>query len=261
MSCKTKQTKQPGGADFNPQRRSFLGAAAAAAGVSMAPGVMLYGIGHSSPAKARALDAAASSKVRWGMLIDLARCDSGCDECVTACATENGIGETGRLDTDPQWIRKVELKEPRTGDIKSLPMMCMHCEDAPCIDVCPTGASFKRADGIVLVDKHTCIGCRYCMIACPYIARSFVHEALQDQKSYAPRGKGTVESCTLCVHRIDADQQPACVEACTDTGGGAMLFGDLNDPESEISKRVASFPSQQIRDDLGLKPGIRYQNL
>ena len=70
-----------------------------------------------------------------------------------------------------------------------------------------------------------------------------MHETLEDQKSYAPRGKGTVESCTLCVHRIDADQQPACVEACTDTGGGAMLFGDLNDPKSEISKRVATYAS------------------
>jgi tetrathionate reductase subunit B len=79
--------------------------------------------------------------------------------------------------------------------------MCQHCEIPPCVDVCPTGASFKRADGIVLVDKHICIGCRYCMMACPYKARSFIHEDLQDQLPHAPRGKGTVESCTLCVHR------------------------------------------------------------
>jgi molybdopterin-containing oxidoreductase family iron-sulfur binding subunit len=99
------------------------------------------------------------------------------------------------------------------------------------------------------------------MMACPYKARSFVHEVLEDQKPHAPRGKGTVESCTMCVHRIDADQQPACVEACSDTGGGAMLFGDLNDPDSEISQRVAKYASQQIRADLGLNPGIRYRNL
>jgi len=247
--------------DFDPQRRSFLGAAAAAAGVTLAPGVMLYGITKSSPAKARALDTAVSGDVRWGMLIDLGRCDNGCDDCVSACVAENGLGGHGRPATDAQWIRKVELKDQQTGNARSLPVMCMHCEDPPCVDVCPTGASFKRADGIVLVDKHTCIGCRYCMIACPYKARSFVHETLEDQKPYAPRGKGTVESCTLCVHRIDADQQPACVEACTDTGGGAMLFGDLNDPNSEISKRVAIYASRQIRDDLGLNPGIRYQNL
>jgi molybdopterin-containing oxidoreductase family iron-sulfur binding subunit len=98
-------------------------------------------------------------------------------------------------------------------------------------------------------------------MACPYKARSFVHESLEDQKSHAPRGKGTVESCTMCVHRIDADKQPACVEACGSNGGGAMLFGDLNDPDSEISQRVAKYASQQIRADLGLDPGVRYQNL
>lgn len=246
---------------FNSSRRSFLGAMATAAGVTLAPGVILYAISKSSPAKARALDAAVSSDVRWGMLIDVGRCGNGCDDCVSACAKENGLKGFGRPETDAQWIRKIEIKNPQTGNSTSLPMMCQHCENPPCVDVCPTGASFKRADGIVLVDKHTCIGCRYCMMACPYKARSFVHEVLEDQKPHAPRGKGTVESCTLCVHRIDANQQPACVEACSDTGGGAMLFGDLNDPDSEISKRVAKYASQQIRADLGLNPGIRYRNL
>jgi tetrathionate reductase subunit B len=235
---------------FDPDRRSFLSSMAAAAGVTLAPGVILYGITRPSPATARALDAAASSDVRWGMLIDLNRCDSGCNECVTACGRENGLQGHDRPATDAQWIRKVEVRNPGTGASKSLPVMCQHCAEPPCVDVCPTGSSFKRADGIVLVDKHTCIGCRYCMMACPYKARSFIHEALEDQKPHAPRGKGTVESCTMCVHRIDADRMPACVEACSHTGGGAMLFGDLNDPDSEISQRVAKYASQQIRDTL-----------
>ena len=255
----TKQSADTPG--FDPKRRSFLGAMAAAAGVTLAPGVMLYAVTKSPSASARTLDAAVSADVRWGMLIDLNRCDSGCDDCVSACAKENGLRGFGRPETDAQWIRKVDITNPETGHSKSLPMMCQHCEEPPCVDVCPTGASFKRADCIVLVDKHTCIGCRYCMIACPYKARSFVHEVLEDQKSYAPRGKGTVESCTMCVHRIDADEQPACVEACSDTGGGAMLFGDLNDPDSKISKRVEKYASQQIRADLGLNPGICYRNL
>jgi len=247
--------------DIDTSRRSFLGAMAAAAGVTLAPGVILYGISKAVPAVGSVLDAAVSSDVHWGMLIDLGKCGNGCDDCVTACATENGLGGNGRPATDAQWIRKVEVKNPQTGNSTSLPMMCQHCEDPPCVDVCPTGASFKRADGIVLVDKHTCIGCRYCMVACPYKARSFVHEVLEDQKTHAPRGKGTVESCTMCVHRIDEQRQPACVEACSDTGGGAMLFGDLNDPASEISKRVAKFASQQIRADLGLNPSVRYRGL
>ncbi|MEE9428113.1 MAG: 4Fe-4S dicluster domain-containing protein, partial [Paracoccaceae bacterium] len=126
---------------------------------------------------------------------------------------------------------------------------------------CPTGASFKRLDGIVLVDKHTCIGCRYCMMACPFKARSFVHEPLTDQKSHTPRGKGTVESCTLCVHRIDVGGRPACVEACEAAGHGAMVFGDLKDPDSDISKMLAQYPSTALRADLGLNAGVRYQNL
>ncbi|MGA9575484.1 MAG: 4Fe-4S dicluster domain-containing protein [Lysobacterales bacterium] len=261
MNDKAKNKRTTDTPGFDPARRSFLSAVAAAAGVALAPGVMLYGISKSSAVNAKPAEAAASSAVRWGMLIDLGRCDSGCDDCVSACAKENGLHGFGRPETDAQWIRKVEISNPHTGSSQSLPVMCQHCEDPPCVDVCPTGASFRRADGIVLVNKHTCIGCRYCMMACPYKARSFVHESLEDQKPYAPRGKGTVESCTLCVHRIDEDRQPACVEACSDTGGGAMLFGDLNDPDSEISKRVAMYATQQIRADLGLNPGIRYRNL
>ena len=102
-----------------------------------------------------------------------------------------------------------------TGAKKSIPMMCQHCEHPPCVDVCPTGASFIRADGIVLVNSHTCIGCRYCMMACPYKARSFVHENLSNQLPDVPRGKGCVESCTMCVHRVDrGEKETACSEAC-----------------------------------------------
>ena len=139
--------------------------------------------------------------------------------------------------------------------------MCQHCAEPPCVDVCPTGASFKRADGIVLVDRHICIGCRYCMMACPYKGRSFVHEPLEDQKPYAPRGKGCVESCTLCVHRVDAGRIPACVEACALAGHAAMIFGDLNDKNSEIAKRVAKYRTTRVRADLGTDPGVFYQNI
>ena len=143
-------------------------------------------------------------------------------------------------------------------------MMCQHCADPPCVAVCPTGASFKRDDGIVLVNKHTCIGCRYCMMACPYQARSFIHEPLQDQLPVAPRGKGTVESCTLCVHRIDrdgADAVPACAEAVNRDGRKAILFGDLNNADSEISQRLRSVGVTRLRADLGVDPGVSYQGL
>lgn len=235
--------------DIDNQRRSFLKTSLGAA-IAIAPGMMLFQAAQGSTA-------AASSKVRWGMLVDTAQCKTGCNDCVTACNKENGLSG-GTTATDSQWIRKIEIKDVSSGRELSLPMMCQHCEHPPCVDVCPTAASFKRADGIVLVDKHRCIGCRYCMMACPYKARSFVHEPLHDQNPDVPRGKGTVESCTLCVHRIDQGLGPACAEACPNQ---AILFGDLNDPESEIAKKVRSVASTQVRADLRLNPGIRYQGI
>jgi len=231
-------------------RRAFLRGAGAVVATALAPGVTLHAFG-----------APASSATRWGMLIDVGKCGDGCDKCVTACKTENGWGGSGKPETDAQWIRKVSVRDARTGWSAELPVMCQHCAEPPCVEVCPTGASFKRADGIVLVDKHICIGCRYCMMACPYKARSFVHEPIDDQKPNAPRGKGAVESCTLCVDRLDAGLKPACVEACSSKGGGAMTFGDLNDPASDIAKAIRARASAAIRQDLKLDPGVRYQNL
>ena len=235
-------------------RRKFLWESAALAGVVLAPGITLYDL-----AQGRAPEAAAPGTVRWGLLVDMNRCAAGCDACVTACDNENGLSG-GKAVTDAQWIRKIDLKD-RRGQVRSLPMMCQHCAEPPCVDVCPTGASFKRADGIVLIDKHTCIGCRYCVLACPYGARSFVHEPVANQKPDVPRGKGCVESCTLCVHRIDRDRIPACVEACAAEGHQALLFGDLNDPRSEISRRIAAVAVTQVRADLNLDTAVRYQGL
>jgi [DsrC]-trisulfide reductase subunit O len=258
-------SKPPKGADLS--RRDFLRSGAAVATVTLAPGVTLIAFGGSDanagadgqtePVPQERADAGK----RWGLLIDANKCDPDCSACVTACSDENGWRDTGKPLTDAQWIRKVTLKNKATGRAFSMPVMCQHCEEPPCVDVCPTGASFKRVDGIVLVDKHTCIGCRYCMMACPYSARSFVHEPVINQKSYAPRGMGTVESCTLCVHRVDTGRIPACVEACQDTGFDAIIFGDLKDQSSEISKRLASYPSVALRPDLDLNPGVRYSNL
>jgi len=236
-------------------RRDFLKSAASLAVMTLAPGVTLYAMGGEAEA------AGVSSKVRWGMLIDASKCTDGCTACVQACSKANGWSDTGHPETDPQWIRKVTVKNPKNGASFSAPVMCQHCANPPCVDVCPTGASFKRADGIVLVDRHVCIGCRYCMMACPYKARSFVHEALEDQKAEAPRGKGTVEGCTMCASRIDKGGVPHCVEACKAAGHGAILLGDLSDPASEIAKRVATYRTTRLRADLGCEPGVYYQGI
>lgn len=234
-------------------RRDFL-KTTALGGVALTSGMLLYQVSTAKP-----LEEAVTSQVRWGLLIDTTQCDENCMDCVSACNQEHGLKVHGeRPETQSQWIHKVDLRHKQTEKTHSLPMMCQHCAAPPCRDVCPTGASFKRADGIVLVDKHLCIGCRYCMMACPYKARSFVHEAVTEQKSYSPRGKGTVEACTLCVHRVDQGERPACVAACQKQ---AMTFGDMNDPNSEISKKLKQIQSTALRDNLKLQPAVRYHGI
>jgi len=248
------------------KRREFINKTVLAAGVAtVAPGVLL------TVAKAAKQSEGASSETRWGMLIDTNKCAENCTACVDACNKENGIDLLNKPDWQaeekwntqrPQWIRKVKLKDKQTGEVANLPMMCQHCEFPPCVDVCPTGASFKRADGIVMVDRHICIGCRYCMMACPYKARSFVHINVERQTVRSPRGKGCVESCNLCAYRIDhGATTTACQDACTKEGHEAILFGDLRDPESALAKALKAKSSRQIRADLELNTGVRYTNV
>ena len=193
--------------EIDQGRRGFLGAAAGVATMTLAPGVLLHTIASAEPRSEWVTDA-----VRYGMLIDTTRCAEGCTACVSACNLENGLDlQQMPAGMDPEkwdrqearWIRKIKLEDNLTGRVTNLPMMCQHCEHPPCVDVCPTAASFKRADGIVMVDRHLCIGCRYCMMACPYKARSFIHAEVEEKLTLAPRGKGCVESCNLCVHRRD----------------------------------------------------------
>ncbi len=241
------------GHDPQATRRAWLGAGALAlAGVALAPGIRLIEI-----ATARAPGEPATSKVRWGMLIDATRCTPECNACVAACNAENGLSG-GNAPTDSQWLRKIDIRDRRTGHLASAPVMCQHCANPPCVDVCPTGASFRRADGIVLVDRHACIGCRYCIVACPFKARSFVHEPLTGQNPDVPRGKGCVEGCTMCVHRVDRGLAPACVQACPEQ---AIVFGDLADEQSAISRRLREVATMRIREDLRLDAGVRYHGL
>ncbi len=240
--------------NFDTYRRHFLSLVGlTAATATIAPNLILR------QAKAKPDDEVITDKVRWGLLIDVNKLTNGGDACVAACKKEHGWGEEPHSNEaqKAQWVRKVTVTKKESGDTFSLPIMCQHCETAPCVDVCPTGASMKRIDGIVQVDKHICIGCRYCMMACPYKARSFVHENLFDQRPDTPRGKGTVESCNLCVHRIDKGKNPACVDADSE----AIIFGDLNDPVSKISIALKENDTTQIRADLGLNTGVRYQGL
>jgi tetrathionate reductase subunit B len=178
---------------------------------------------------------------RWGMVIDLRRC-IGCQACTVACAMENDV-PLGQART---YVSSYDLETPGGTRRVHLPRMCNHCEDPPCLAVCPTGATYQRDDGAVVIDNSRCVGCGYCTQACPYGARFMNEDTL------------TADKCTFCVHRLDAGLLPACVETCV---GGARIFGDLNDPDSEVSRLLASQPVQVLKPAEGTEPRVFYIGL
>jgi molybdopterin-containing oxidoreductase family iron-sulfur binding subunit len=202
---------------------------------------------------------------KYGMIIDLNRCSPDCTACLEACRKENNVAFHGDKRWDIHWIRKVSIETTSTphSQRQSVPLLCNHCDKPPCAQVCPVQATYKRHDGIVIVDHHRCIGCRYCMIACPYNARFFNFKDSEKwvNKDHPKRSHGVAEACTLCAHRIDVGRIPACVEACRDNGGGAMFFGDFNDPESEVAQIISNFAVKRIREDLGTEPKVYYIGL
>ena len=171
------------------------------------------------------------SEKKLGMLIDLALC-IGCNACVVACKYENGVP----ADKFNTWIESFDVERP-DGRIAraNVPKQCNHCEDAPCVRVCPTGASYKAEDGTVQVDPEKCIGCKYCMAACPYGAR------IQIKKT------GVIEKCRFCWYEGEPGNPPRCVGTCI---SGARLFGDLDDPQSEICQEIARTNAQPLAGDL-----------
>lgn len=213
--------------------------------------------------------AADRRKPRWGMVIDLNKC-IGCDYCVYACQATNDVTDSMR------WNIHVVDRTP-TGKTFHVTRPCLHCQNAPCVNVCPVTATYIRDDGLVVMDYDICIGCRYCQAACPYGARSFNWFARDDSPNpYAPewgtpevprRARGVIEKCTFCIQRIDLAKQtgqtpgvdaavtPACVNACPVT---ARYFGDLNDPNSPVSRVIATTPTFRLREDLGTEPNVYY---
>lgn len=205
------------------------------------------------------------SRRKWGMVIDLNKCRSGCNVCLEACRQENNVSFLKDDRWDIHWIRKVTLENTTGVNIakKEVILLCNHCENPPCAQVCPVQATYKREDGIVIVDHHRCIGCRYCMIACPYNARyfNFKDDEHWVNKDRPKRSHGVAESCTLCAHRLDVGMIPACVEACEGIGAGALFVGDLNDAKSNVSKLITSSSVKRLKEDLGTVPKVYYIGL
>ncbi len=202
---------------------------------------------------------------KWGMVVDLNKCLDGCTACLDACRFENNVAYHGDEKWDIHWIRKIGLENTVGSETseKSVILLCNHCENPPCAQVCPVQATYKREDGIVIVDHHRCIGCRYCMIACPYNARYFNFKDNEDwhNKEQPKRSHGVAEGCNLCAHRLDVGKLPACVEACQNAGANALMVGDLNDPIDDIARIVTAGPVKRIREDLGTEPKVYYIGL
>lgn len=178
---------------------------------------------------------------RWGMVIDLRRC-VGCRGCTVACKAENNV-PSGVFRTRVHYEEVGAYPDTRP---RYLPLFCNHCDNPPCVPVCPVSATYKRDDGLVLIDYEKCIGCGYCIEACPYGAR------------HLNPVRKTADKCTLCVHRLEAQQPPACVATCI---GGALIAGDLNDPESDVSQLLARYPVQSLKPEQGTDPMFYYIGL
>ena len=206
---------------------------------------------------------------RWAMVVDTRKC-VGCRECITACHKAHNVPDIDNPKQEVKWIWTEtydgafpEMNHSYIDDgLKKRPflLMCNHCDNPTCVKVCPTQATFRRPDGIVMMDYHRCIGCRYCMTGCPYGARSLnfnePREFLKEiNPNFPTRVKGVVEKCNFCEERLAVGQKPHCVEACRYQ---ALIFGDVADANSEVRKLLKTQQSQQRKLNFGTKPKIYY---
>ena len=205
--------------------------------------------------------------MRYGMVIDLNRC-MGCQTCVNACKMQNDV-PMGML-----WNRVVSPGDEGLDSVQGvfpnttrqyIPIACQHCDNAACEKVCPVAATYTDENGAVQIDYDRCIGCRYCMAACPYNVRVFNWEEAERHPGFSygdgivpVRDVGVVEKCTFCKERTDKGEDPACVVCCP---ADARFFGDLDDPNSEVSTLIAEKNGEQLLKEKGTKPKVYYLGL
>ena len=177
-------------------------------------------------------------KKSYAMAIDLRRC-IGCHSCSVACKAENRVP----LSVFRSWVRIIEKGRYPNITRHFLPSLCNQCDHPPCVINCPVQATWKREDGIVIIDEHRCIGCKYCLASCPYNAR-YINPLIP-----------IVQKCYFCHHRVQAGLEPACVEVCP---GRARVFGDVNNPDEEITKLISRHPFQLLKPEMGTSPKVYY---
>ncbi|MBW1829893.1 MAG: 4Fe-4S dicluster domain-containing protein [Deltaproteobacteria bacterium] len=220
---------------------------------------------------------------RWAMVVDTHKMDEAImDKCIEACHREHNVPELGNPKEEVKWLWKEDYHHSFPGQHhqyigeevkhKNFLLMCNHCTNPPCCRVCPTKATFQREDGIIMMDMHRCIGCRFCMAACPYGARSFnwgdpyrvtrveelkkLNHGFPTNREYPTRSKGVVEKCTFCTERLAKGLLPACVDAANKVKEGAMIFGDISDPESEVRQALKEHYSIRRKPELGTEPNL-----
>ncbi len=198
---------------------------------------------------------------RYGMVMNIKAC-LGCRACMAACSQWNQTPFWAE-DFKGKWRTRVtELVNGEFPEVKRafFPTICMHCEEPPCRDVCPTGATYINKDGIVLIDYDICLGCKYCIVACPYDARyPYESEDLKEDEKFfgedARHHQVHVDKCTFCVDRLAEGEEPSCAATCV---GHTRIFGDLDDPTSEVAKLVNTGVAQPLSPFLGTKPKVYY---
>lgn len=203
-----------------------------------------------------------SERPRYGMAVDMERC-IGCWSCAVICKSENDVPLGmwwNRILTAGDRLDRPERDEHGRLAMHWVPLACQHCDNAPCQKVCPTQATFTTKNGVVLVNADDCIGCRYCMAACPYGVRVFnwgeaQHPVDFDHGMVEPRPVGTVEKCTFCVHRLEEDQVPSCVWSCP---AQARIFGDLDDPDGRLVRLIEARRGRRLMEEKGTKPKVFY---
>jgi len=217
---------------------------------------------------------------RWAMVIDMQKMDEEMmEKCIEACHSEHNVPDLGNPKDEVKWLFKEEYehtfpgqKHDYIGDEvkhKNFLLLCNHCSNPPCCRVCPTKATWQRKDGVVMMDQHRCIGCRFCMAACPFGARSFnwgdprkapkeLNPDFPTNQDYPTREKGVVEKCNFCAERIAKGQLPACVESANEIKENVLTFGDLADPDSGVRVILRKHYTIRRKPELGTEPNIFY---